>query len=84
MSLPIDITLIPKPTLGKDATQYYNQLIEIKWDCLKKLQQKPSIRPDQCKTEAWCEGTSSQFLDKRFGLTQQYTSKGRSVCKAVR
>ena len=28
MNLPVDISLIPKPTLGLDARQYFNQLIE--------------------------------------------------------
>ena len=28
MNLPVDISLIPKPTLGQDVRQYFNQLIE--------------------------------------------------------
>ena len=28
MNLPVDISLIPKPTLGLDARQYFNRLIE--------------------------------------------------------
>ena len=53
MSLPIDTTLIPKPTLGQDATQYFNQLIEkirlskeIATENLNKARQNAKLRHD--------------------------------------
>ena len=47
MNLPVDISLIPKPTLGQDARQYFNQLIEK----LKVSQKIATKKFESCKRE---------------------------------